>query len=198
MKLLIASNNKGKLREIKQILGSVYEEIVTPREIGLSLEVEENGQTFLENARIKAHAFAKAAQMDALADDSGLCVEALGGAPGVYSARYAGGHGDDAANNALLLKNMETVPDGKRGAKFVCSVVLASPDGRETWAEGESTGEILRATRVDSCFGYDPLFYAPQFQKSYAELSAEEKNSISHRARALQDFCRKYQQMQEK
>ena len=145
MKLLIASNNKGKLREIKQILGSVYEEIVTPKEIGLLLEVEENGQTFLENARIKAHAFAKAAQMDALADDSGLCVEALGGAPGVYSARYAGGHGDDAANNALLLKNMETVPDGKRGAKFVCSVVLASPDGRETWAEGESAGEILRA-----------------------------------------------------
>lgn len=191
MKLLIASNNKGKLREIKQILGGVYEEIVTPKDLGLSLEVEENGQTFLENARIKAHAFAKAAQMDALADDSGLCVEALGGAPGVYSARYAGGHGDDAANNALLLKNMETVPDGKRGAKFVCSVVLASPDGRETWAEGESAGEILRAPRGDSGFGYDPLFYAPQFQKSYAELSAEEKNSISHRARALQQLCQK-------
>ena len=102
-----------------------------------------------------------------------------------------GGHGDDAANNALLLKNMETVPDGKRGAKFVCSVVLASPDGRETWAEGESAGEILRAPRGDSGFGYDPLFYAPQFQKSYAELSAEEKNSISHRARALQQLCQK-------
>ncbi len=186
MKLLIASNNKGKLKEIRQILGGFYQEIITPKDLGLSLEVEENGQTFLENARLKAHAFAKEAQMDALADDSGLCVDALGGAPGVYSARFAGCHGDDAANNALLLQKLEGVPEEKRTARFVCCVVLATPEGREAYAQGESEGVILSAPKGDGGFGYDPVFYVPAFGKTYAELSAEEKNQISHRARALQ------------
>lgn len=193
MKLLIASNNKGKLREIKEILGGFYEQIVTPAELGLTLDVEETGQTFLDNARLKAHAFAKAAHMDALADDSGLCVDALDGAPGVYSARYAGNHGDDAANNALLLKNMEHVADGQRGARFVCCVVLASPDGTELCAEGDSAGEILRAPQGTGGFGYDPLFYVPRFQRTYAELTAEEKNGISHRAQALSKLKRKWE-----
>lgn len=193
MKLLIASNNKGKLKEIKEILGGFYEQIVTPAKLGLTLDVEETGQTFLDNARLKAHAFAKAAHMDALADDSGLCVDALNGAPGVYSARYAGAHGDDAANNALLLKNMEQVVDGQRGARFVCCVVLASPDGTELYAEGDSAGEILRVPRGRGGFGYDPLFFVPRFQKTYAELTAEEKNGISHRAQALSKLKRKWE-----
>lgn len=191
MKLLIASNNKGKLKEIQQIMGDFYQEILTPDALGLHLEVEENGKTFLENARLKAHAFARAAKMDALADDSGLCVDALGGAPGVYSARFAGSHGDDQANNQLLLEKMKEIPQDQRTARFVCCVVLASPDGAEISAQGESEGIILEAPRGDGGFGYDPIFYAPAFGKTYAELSSEEKNSISHRAKALQKLREK-------
>ena len=120
MKLLIASNNAGKLREFKEILSPYYAEILTPKDLGLSIEVEENGKTFEENALTKARAFSNAAHMDAIADDSGLCVDALDGAPGVYSARYAGEHGDDDANNRLLLQNLIGVPDEARTARFVC------------------------------------------------------------------------------
>ena len=185
MKLLIASNNAGKLREFKEILSAYYSEILTPRDLALSLEVEENGRTFEENALIKARAFAKAAHMDAMADDSGLCVDALDGAPGVYSARYAGDHGDDDANNQLLLKNLIGVPDEKRTARFVCCIALVKEDGTEKTTQAASEGRILRAPIGEGGFGYDCLFYCEQYGRSYAQLTPEEKNAISHRGKAL-------------
>lgn len=185
MRLLIASNNAGKLREFKEILSPYYAAILTPRELGLSLEVEENGRTFEENALIKARAFAKAAQMDAIADDSGLCVDALDGAPGVYSARYAGDHGDDDANNQLLLKNLAGVPDEKRTARFVCCIALVTKDGKELTTQASSEGRILHAPIGEGGFGYDCLFYCKRYDRSYAQLTPEEKNAISHRGKAL-------------
>ena len=185
MKLLIASNNAGKLREFSQILGDLFMEIVTPKMIGLSLDVEEDGNTFAENALKKATAFAKASGLSAIADDSGLCVDALLGAPGVYSARYAGGHGDDGANNRLLLENIKNVPEEKRTARFVASIAFVGEDGTVLASEASSEGRILFAPVGENGFGYDPLFYTDIYQKSYAQLSADEKNAISHRGKAL-------------
>lgn len=186
-KLLIASNNSGKLAEIKRILGGLYPSIYTPADLGLVLEVEEDGDTFLANATKKALAFMQAAGMDALADDSGLCVDALGGLPGVHSARFAAvgdsaGH-DDVANNAMLLQRMQGRED--RAAHFVSWVVLARTDGSIIDAQGESHGLILEQARGEGGFGYDPLFYDEGLGKTYAELSMEQKNAISHRAKAL-------------
>ena len=185
MKLLIASNNAGKVREIKAILAPFYPQIYTPKEIGLDLDVTEDGDTFEANARLKARAFAQASGMDALADDSGLCVDALDGAPGVYSARFAGEHGDDAANNALLLAKLKGVPDAKRTARFVSCVVLHMQNGEELVAQAASEGRILHQAVGEGGFGYDPLFWDERYQKSYAQLTAEQKNAISHRGKAL-------------
>lgn len=183
MKLLIASNNKGKLAEIKEILGGQYSDLLTPADIGLDLDVDEDGDTFRANATKKAIAFMQAAGMDALADDSGLCVDALGGLPGVHSARFAGGHGDDQANNDLLLAKMEGRKD--RRAQFVSCVVLARTDGTVLSAQAESEGLILDAPRGQGGFGYDPLFFDEQRQKTYAEMSGRQKHAISHRGKAL-------------
>lgn len=189
MKLILASNNAHKLREIKEILGGCFVEIVTLREAGIDHETVEDGETFLENAAKKAREIAEISGCCALADDSGLCVDALGGAPGVYSARFAGVHGDDAANNALLLEKLQNVTD--RAAHFTCAVVLAYPDGREISAEGYFYGEIAHAPAGENGFGYDPLFYLPEYGCTSAQLSPEEKNRISHRGNALRALLKK-------
>jgi XTP/dITP diphosphohydrolase len=185
LKLLIASNNEGKLREFSQMLGDLFTDIVTPKMLGLDLEVEEDGETFMDNAIKKARAFHEATGLCAIADDSGLCVDALFGAPGVFSARYAGEHGDDAANNALILKNLQDVPDERRTARFVAAIAYVGGDGALLRAQASSEGRILRAPAGENGFGYDPLFYTDIYKKSYAELTADEKNAISHRGKAL-------------
>lgn len=189
MKLIIASNNKDKIREIKQILGSRFDEILSQREAGIDHETVEDGCTFLENARKKAVETAALSGCCALADDSGLCVDALDGAPGIYSARYAGGHGNDAANNALLLDRIRTAAN--RSAHFACAVVLAYPDGRTVSGEGDVYGLITLAPAGKNGFGYDPLFYLPEYGMTSAQIPPEEKNRISHRARALEQLVRR-------
>ena len=188
MKLLLATNNAHKAQEIREILSDSFSEIVTMREAGIDLEVEENGTTFRENALKKAVETLEAAKdrFDAvLADDSGLCVDALDGAPGVYSARFSGEAHNDAANNAKLIALLANVPDGQRTARFCCCAALARV-GREPIAvQGEVEGTILHEARGENGFGYDPYFWYAPFGKSFAELSAEEKNAVSHRKRAL-------------
>ena len=178
--LVLASGNKNKIREIGEMLPDY--EVKGYKDMGLDMEIEENGSTFYENALIKARAVCEALGLPALADDSGLCVDALGGAPGVFSARYAG-DGNDAHNNALLLKNMEGTKN--RDAKFVSALVMYFPDGRIVSATGETFGRILYECKGDNGFGYDPLFFSNDLQKSLGEASAREKNTVSHRYRAL-------------
>ncbi len=160
-------------------------------DIGFDGDIEEDGITYEENALIKATAamLASGGAYPAVADDSGLSVDALGGEPGVYSARYAGEHGDDAANNALLVRNMEHIPDGERTARFVCTIACVFPDGHQICVRGETVGSILRTPRGEGGFGYDPYFYNAEFGKSFAELTPQEKNSISHRGRAIASFA---------
>lgn len=188
MKLIIASNNAHKLTEIKAILGDHFEEILSLREAGIDHETVEDCDTFLGNAGKKAREIAQLAGCCALADDSGLCVDALGGAPGVFSARYSGVHGDDAANNRKLLRALEQVPDEERGAHFTCAIVLARSDGTEIAAEGYFYGRIAHGESGSNGFGYDPLFYLPEYGCTSAELAPEEKNRISHRANALRQL----------
>lgn len=196
MEVVLASRNRGKLKELERLLGEELGELITLRsldDIGFTEDIEENGRTFAENALIKARAVA-ARGFIALADDSGLCVEALDGAPGVLSARFAGAHGDDAANNRLLLQKMADKTD--RRAAFVAVFACAFPQDREPiLAEGRVSGEILREPRGQGGFGYDPLFYYAPFGKTFAELSSEEKNSISHRGAAVRAFAAKIKEM---
>lgn len=189
MKLIIASNNKNKIREIKEILSGKFSEILSLNEAGISHETIEDGKTFLENARKKAKEIAEISGCFAIADDSGLCVDALDGAPGVYSARYSGEHGNDEENNLLLLKNMENKEN--RRAHYTAAIVLCSPDGSMLEAEGYMHGEVRYSPKGSGGFGYDPLIYLPQMDKTVAELTAEEKNKISHRAEALQSLLKK-------
>lgn len=181
-RLLIATNNQGKVREIKAILGDFYDEIVSLKEAGIALEVEEDGDTFDANAIKKASEASAVAQCDALADDSGLCVDALDGAPGVYSARFSGENANDQNNNEKLLKSLEGVTD--RTARFVSVVALVS-NGHTTTARGEVQGVIAHEPSGNSGFGYDPLFLVPELGQTFAEIPAEIKNSMSHRGRAL-------------
>ena len=196
MKVILASKNQHKLTELSAILSQLGFEIALESEYGLDIDVEETGTTFEENSFLKAEAVMKAAGLPVLADDSGLMVDALDGAPGVYSARY-GNKTSDKARTAFLLENIKDVPDGARTAKFVCVITCLWPDGRKIVARGECPGVIAREPHGENGFGYDPVFYLPERAMTYAELPGEEKNKISHRAHALQDFCRKYQQMQE-
>ena len=189
MKLIIASNNAHKLTEIRAILGSHFGEILSMREAGIEHETVEDGETFLQNAEKKAREIAEISGCCALADDSGLCVDALGGAPGIFSARFAGVHGDDEANNDLLLEKLSGVED--RGAHYTCAMALVWPDGRELSAEGYLYGEIGTERRGSNGFGYDPLFFLPERGCTTAELSPEEKNAISHRAKALHELVSK-------
>lgn len=191
MKLLIASNNAHKVREIEEILSGYFDEMVTMREAGLDIDVVEDGATFRDNAVKKASEILEQSGFDAaLADDSGLCVDALNGAPGVYSARYAGEGHDTDANNALLMEHMKDVPDGQRTCRFSCCAALARKGRPVLAAEGKVEGTLLRAPAGSNGFGYDPYFFYPPFGKSFAELTSEEKNSVSHRRAAL-DALRK-------
>ena len=188
MRLLLATNNAHKAREIIEILGDSFSEIVTLREAGIDIDVVEDGATFRENALKKAVETLAAAngRFDAvLADDSGLCVDALFGAPGVYSARFAGEGHNDAKNNAKLISLLADVPDEKRTARFCCCIALARVGMEPIAVQGEVEGTILHEARGENGFGYDPYFFYAPFGKSFAELSAEEKNSVSHRKRAL-------------
>ena len=197
MKVILASKNPHKLTELSAILSQHGFEIALESEYGLDIDVDETGTTFEENSLLKAEAVMKASGLPVLADDSGLMVDALDGAPGVYSARY-GHKSSDGERTAFLLENMKDVPDEKRTAKFVCVITCLWPDGRKIVARGECPGVITREVHGENGFGYDPVLYLPELGMTYAELPSEQKNAISHRARALQEFCRKYQQMQEK
>lgn len=192
MRVVLASKNAHKLREISAIVEPLGIEVVLQSELGVDLDVEETGSTFEENSFLKADAVMKATGLPALADDSGIAVEALDGAPGIYSARYGNDPTlDDWGRLCLLLKNMETVPDGQRQGKFVAVITMVYPDGRVIQARGEAYGIILREAHGDGGFGYDPIFFFPPLGKTFAELTAEEKNKVSHRANALHLFVEK-------
>ena len=189
MKLIIASNNQHKIREIKKILGEKFEQIVSLREASIDHETIEDEETFLENARKKAKEIAELSGCAALADDSGICVDALGGAPGIFSARFAGEHGNDQANNDLLLQKLSGESD--RGAHYTCAMVLAYPDGKTVEAEGYFYGTITENPRGERGFGYDPLFVPVGSSRTVAEYTDDEKNAISHRAAALKELLLK-------
>ncbi len=189
MKLIIASNNQHKIREIKEILGEKFEQILSLREASIDHETLEDGNTFLANARKKATEIAEISGCAALADDSGICVDALNGAPGIFSARFAGEHGNDEANNRLLLEKLSSVSE--RGAHYTCAMVLAYPDGKTVEAEGYLYGDITTAPKGQGGFGYDPLFVPKGSTRTVAEYTDEEKNAISHRGEALRALLQK-------
>lgn len=190
-RLVVATGNAHKLKEIAEIFTDF--EVVSQKEMGFCEDVEETGSTFMENALIKARAASKALQCMAMADDSGLCVEALNGAPGVLSARYSGGHGNDKANRDFLLKNLEGKEN--RRAYFNCAVAIVYPDGREITAEGRTYGNILKEEMGDGGFGYDCIFESEDLHKSFGLATSEEKNSVSHRFRALQALRKEWQEV---
>lgn len=183
-KLLLATNNPGKVAELRALLESCGWELVTPADIGLQLEVDEVGQTYEENASMKAATFAKASGLVALADDSGLEVDALGGRPGVLSARYAGPDRTDEERVAALLKELAGVPDERRTARFRAVIAIAEPDGRVETVEGMVEGRIAHEPRGTNGFGYDPVFLLPDRGRTTAELPPQEKHAVSHRGAA--------------
>ena len=189
-KIVLASGNAHKIKEISDMLPEF--EVVGYKQLGLDFEIEEDGMTFYENALIKAKAVSNALNLPALADDSGICVEALNGKPGIYSARYAG-DGVDEHNNELLLKNMLGVTD--RRAKFVCCMVLYFPDGKIITATGETHGKIMDKCYGENGFGYDPLFFSDDLKVSLGIAPAQEKNKISHRFRALSQLREKLKEI---
>lgn len=189
MDLIIATNNMGKLKEFKQILSDKFDHVYGLAEKGIEVEIEETGSTFAENALIKAKTVAKIANMPALGDDSGLCVDALGGAPGIYSARYAGEDCDWKRNNLKIIEDMKGVENRK--CHFACALAVYFPDDTYVVAEGKAHGTLLDAPRGDKGFGYDPLFLSDDTGLTFAESTAEEKNKISHRARALAELLKK-------
>ena len=192
MRVVLASKNRHKLEEISKITENFDMDLVLQSELGVDIDVEENGTTFEENSLIKAKAVMEATGLPALADDSGIAVDALNGEPGIYSARYGFDESlDDWGRLELLLKNTEHVPDGQRQAQFVCVITMITPEGKVIQARGEIHGELLREARGENGFGYDPIFYYPPLGKSTAELAPEEKNQVSHRANALKVFYEK-------
>ena len=192
MKLVLASDNRHKLAEFLELFRGTDVELLTKTEAGFTEEVEETGATFAENAFIKAEAVTRSTGLAAIADDSGLCVDALDGAPGVHSARYTGNHEDpDEARNALLLKNLAGRED--RGARFVSALCCVFPNGDVLRAEGICPGRILEVPKGENGFGYDPIFLPEGFDRSMAELTMEEKNAISHRGRALAIFKKEWE-----
>jgi XTP/dITP diphosphohydrolase len=184
MQLLIATHNRGKLREYTELLAGLPFELLTLDDVGIREDVEENGATFVENARLKAQDYARKSELLTLADDSGLEVEALGGEPGVHSKRYAGGDKSDAERNQFLLGKLREVPREKRGARFRCAIAIADPQGHTWTSEGVCEGEIAFEARGEFGFGYDPLFILREGGVRMAELPTAEKNRVSHRARA--------------
>ena len=195
MKVVLASKNPHKLVEISKITEKFGFDLVLQSELGVDIDVEETGTTFEENSFLKAEAVMKATGLPALADDSGIAVDALNGEPGVYSARYGFDDSlDDWGRLLLLLKNTEHVPDGQRQAQFVCVITMVTPEGKTIQARGEIHGELLRAPVGENGFGYDPIFYYPPAGMSTAQMSPEAKNQVSHRGNALKVF---YEKMKE-
>ena len=189
MKVVLASKNRHKLVEMRDILSAQGVEVVLESDVGVDVDVEETGTTFEEHSLLKARAVMEASGLPAIADDSGLSVDALGGAPGVYSARYGGEGLDDAGRYRLLLENMRGQLDRK--CKFVSVITLCMPNGDVISARGECPGTLAYAPQGENGFGYDPIFFVPEKKKTFAQLSAEEKNAISHRGNALKLFQRK-------
>lgn len=183
-KLLLATNNKGKVREYRSLLKDIPLELVTLAEEGITTEVDEVGESLEENARLKAALLAAESRLLALADDSGLEVDALGGEPGRLSARYAGEGASDKDRVSYLLSRLENVPEDRRSARFRCIIALATPGGAVEYCSGECRGTITFEPRGEQNFGYDPIFYLPELGKTMAELTLEEKNRISHRGQA--------------
>ena len=188
MKFVLATQNQKKLREMSDILSGFGVEVVTPKSLGIDLEVEETGTTFAENAMLKAKAICEATGLPAIADDSGLCVDALAGAPGVYSARYGGEGLDDVGRYRLLLENLRG--QTTRTAHFACAIACAFPNGDTLTAEGKVEGTIAYAPMGEGGFGYDPIFFYPPLRKTFGQLTAEEKHGISHRGKALEVFVK--------
>lgn len=184
-RLLLATNNAGKVIELRQLLAPLDAEVLLPRDLGLALDPAETGDTYAANARIKAHAFARASGLPALSDDSGFEVDGLNGRPGVYSARYGPPGATVPEQIALLLDELRGVPDERRGARFIATVVVALPDGRSWQAEGVLPGVVPHEPRGTGGFGYDPILLLPALGRTVAELTDTEKNELSHRARAV-------------
>ena len=195
MKIVLASHNKGKIKEMQEVLGELGVEVVTPGELGITVDVEETGETFAENAALKAKAIMAASGLPAIADDSGLCVNWLNGAPGVYSARY-GGLDSDPERCRLLLSNMRGATN--RAAHFHTSICCAFPNGDVLTADGDCHGTIAFAPMGERGFGYDPVFFLPEKRRTFAQLTAEEKNEISHRGNALRVFAAELKEYLEK
>ena len=189
MRFVLATHNPGKLREMGEILKDLGIEVVSPKDLGITVDVEETGTTFAENAMLKAKTVCQAAGLPAIADDSGLCVDALNGAPGVYSARYGGEGLDDKGRYLLLLSSLRGAPT--RAAHFACAVACAFPNGDTLTAEGRCDGFIAYAPLGDGGFGYDPVFLLPGAGKTFGQLSQEEKSAVSHRGKALKEFAGK-------
>ncbi|MBQ2891045.1 MAG: XTP/dITP diphosphatase [Clostridia bacterium] len=190
MEFVLASQNKNKAVEIENILGEGFSIITMDETKAKGLDIIEDGETFEENALIKARTVAKITNLPTIADDSGLCVEYLGGAPGVYTARYAGEGATDDANIDKLLGALMGVPEEKRGAYFACAIAVVFPDGEEKTFFGKCDGRILEERRGANGFGYDPIFFAFEYNMSMAEIPMEEKNKISHRSRALSEMMK--------
>lgn len=188
-KFVLATHNPGKLKEMGAILSQFGVEVVSPKDLGITVDVEETGATFAENAMLKAKAVCKAADLPAIADDSGLCVDALNGGPGVYSARYGGEGLDDKGRYMLLLNSMRGQPT--RAAHFACAIACAFPNGKTLTAEGRCDGTIAFAPMGEGGFGYDPVFFVPEKAKTFGQLTDAEKNEISHRGKALAAFSKK-------
>lgn len=195
MKITAATKNKGKIKEIQKILSPLGFEVISQQDAGYDLDILETGGTFEKNALIKARALAMVCDGAVLADDSGLCVDALDGRPGIYSARYAGEGASDAEKTAKILGELDGVKD--RRAKFVTSVAFIFPDGRELTASGEVLGHITETPSGKNGFGYDPIFYCDELKKTFADASDEEKNGVSHRGRALLALCEKLKKYME-
>lgn len=185
MRLIFATGNEGKMREIRAIMEDTYPEIVSMKEAGIRVDIEEDGKTYEENALLKARAVAALTGELVLADDSGLEIDYLGKAPGVYSARYLGEDTSYRVKNADLIGRLEGVPDEERTARFVCAIAAVLPDGREKTVRATIEGRIGYEEKGSNGFGYDPIFYVPEFGKTTAELTEEEKNRVSHRGKAL-------------
>jgi len=196
-RVVLATRNRHKVDELRRMLAEsglaveVLDLAGAAAELGEVPEVAETGVTFVENAMLKAHAVAQATGLPAIGDDSGLCLDVLGGSPGVFSARWSGKHGDDTANLELLLAQLDEVPEDKRTAWFACAAVLALPDGRERIAEGRLVGTVVRQRSGSNGFGYDPIFRPDGYEVTLAELTADAKDAISHRGRALAELVRR-------
>lgn len=185
-RIVFATGNAGKMKEVRMILADLGVEVLSMKDAGISIDIEENGSTYEENALIKARAVAEATDDIVLADDSGLEIDSLNGEPGVYSARYLGEDTSYSVKNANLIDRLQGVPDERRTARFVCAIAAVLPDGRELTTRAAIEGRIGYEEKGNGGFGYDPIFYVPELHKTTAELTGEEKNLVSHRGKALQ------------